>query len=107
MELKKLHPSRLVRRVETQNKLVPHPHMVDKNLGEISRAGRSPAPHQNPYLAQGSSVRKINLHNFWLQTPAEIELVEESSGVPKGFLLKNPHTDLPRLSLSSSTGVAA
>ena len=33
-------------------------------------------------LAQGSSARKISPHNFWLQNSEDIELVEETSGVP-------------------------
>ena len=36
MELKKPHPSRLVEGAQTQNRLVPHPYVVDKNSGGIS-----------------------------------------------------------------------
>ena len=49
MELKKTHPSRLVGEAETQNGLVPHPSVVDKNLEGISQEHGVPAPHQaNP-----------------------------------------------------------
>ena len=57
------------------NGLVPHPHVVDKNLGV-----RIPSPTPGP-PAQGSSDRKISPHNFWLQKPAGIESVEETSAV--------------------------
>ena len=36
-ELKKLHPPRLVGGVKTQNRLVPHPLAVGKNLGGMSK----------------------------------------------------------------------
>ena len=32
--------------------------------------------------AQDSSARKVSPHNFWLQNPAGIESVEETSGAP-------------------------
>ena len=48
MELKKPHPSRLVGGVEMQNRLVPHPRMVDKNSGGISQEQEVPATHQDP-----------------------------------------------------------
>ena len=32
---------------------------------------------------QDSSARKINPHNFWLQKPVGIELVEETSGATR------------------------
>ena len=35
--------------------------------------------------AQGSSARKISLHNFWLQKSMGIELVEETAGAPSSF----------------------
>ena len=69
--------------------LRPHPCMVDKNSGDILRAG-SPSPAQGP-PAQASSARKISLHNFWLQKPGGIELVEETSGVPCSISERN-HT---------------
>ena len=37
MELKKSHLSKLVGGVETQNRRVPHPPVVDKNSGGISQ----------------------------------------------------------------------
>ena len=80
MELKKTPPSGLVGGAQTQNRLVPYLYMVDKNSGGISRV-RSPNPTSGP-PAQGSSVRKINPHNFWLHKPAGIQLVEETSGAP-------------------------
>ena len=80
MELKKPHPSRLVGGAEIQNGLVPYPHVVDKNLGEISQEQGVPAPHQA--LAQSFSARKISPHNFWLQKLSGTELVEETTGVP-------------------------
>ena len=36
-ELKKPHPSKLVGGVQTWNRLVPHPCVVDKNSGGISQ----------------------------------------------------------------------
>ena len=77
-ELKKPHPSRLVEGAEMRNGLVPHPNMVDKNFGRDISGVRSPSPTPGP-LAQSSSARKISLHNFWLQKPAGIESVEETS----------------------------
>ena len=46
-ELQKPHPSRLVGGAQTQNRLVPHPH-VDKNSRGTSQAWGVPAPHQEP-----------------------------------------------------------
>ena len=43
MELKKLHPSRLLGDMETWNGVIPNLHVVDKNLG-----GEVPAPQQAP-----------------------------------------------------------
>ena len=45
-ELKKPHPFRLAGGVQTRNGLVPHPCVVDKNLGGISQERGVPAPHQ-------------------------------------------------------------
>ena len=94
MELKKPHPSRLVGGVETWTGLVPHPRVVDKNLGGISQGQEVAAPTLGP-PAQGSSARKISPYNFWLQKLVVIESVEETSG-PKQFL-KNLQVDLFRL----------
>ena len=79
IDLKKPHPSRLVGGAETQNKLVPHVHEVDKNL-DISGT-RSPSPSSGQ-SAQGTSVGKMTAPNFWLQKPAGIELVEETPEAP-------------------------
>ena len=43
---------------------------------------RSPSPTPGP-PAHSSSARNISPHNFWLQKPAGIELVEETSGIPR------------------------
>ena len=85
MELKKPHASRLVGGAETWIGQIPHPHVVDKNSGGISQEWGVPASHQaSPAPAQDSSAGKINPHNFWLQNPVGIELVEEllESGEP-------------------------
>ena len=47
-QLTKPHPSRLVGGMEMQNRLVPHPCVVDKNLGGISQERGGPIPHQAP-----------------------------------------------------------
>ena len=39
-------------------------------------------PHTRPAPAQGSSARKVNPHNFWLQKPLGVESVEKTSGAP-------------------------
>ena len=44
----KPHPSRLVGGTEMWNRLVPHPHVMDKNLGGISSEQGVPDPHQAP-----------------------------------------------------------
>ena len=59
-----------------QNRQVPHPNVVDKNLGGY--LGSEESQHHTRPPAQGSSARKISSHNFWLQKPAGIELVEET-----------------------------
>ena len=79
MGLKKSHPFRLIEGAERQNGLVPHQPM-DENLEGISQEQGVPAPHQVP-PAQSSGARKISPHNFWLQNPAGIESVEETSRV--------------------------
>ena len=48
IELKKSHPSGLVGGTQTQNGLVPFPHVVDKNLGGISQEQGVQAPNQAP-----------------------------------------------------------
>ncbi|KAF6095163.1 hypothetical protein HJG60_012130 [Phyllostomus discolor] len=58
---------------------------------------RSEEPQTPPPPGQGSSARKKSPHNFWLQKPAGIELVEEAAG-PHRCLVKNPH--MLRLTLS-------
>ena len=63
-----------------QNRLVPHPHVVDKNSEGLSRDQGVPAL-QAP-SAQGSSARKINPQGFWLQKPVEIKSMEETAGFP-------------------------
>ena len=63
-ELDKPHPSRLLGGAEMWSQLVPHAH-VDKNSGGISWERGAPA--------QGSSARKISLHDFRLQKPAGTE----------------------------------
>ena len=59
--------------------LVPHPRVVDKNLGEISQEQGGPDPHQYP---QPRVPIPGTPHNFWLQKSAGIELVEETAGAP-------------------------
>ena len=63
------------------NRLVPHSHVVDKNLGGIPEEQGVPALIQVP-PAQSSAARKISPNNFWLQKLVGIELVEETSGAP-------------------------
>ena len=63
MELKrKTH--RGVGGVKMRNRLVPHPHVVVKNQEGISGV-KGPSLTSNT-SAQGSTARKISLHNFWL-----------------------------------------
>ena len=68
-----------------QNRLLPHPPVVIKIwegfLGRDFSGARSPSSIPGT-PAQDSSARKITLCNFWLQKPAGIESVEETSGVP-------------------------
>ena len=78
MELKKPHLPRLVGGAQTWNRLVPHPRTVDK-IQQAYLGVRSPSPTPGP-PTQGSSTRKINPHNFWLQKQVVIESVEEISG---------------------------
>ena len=69
---------------------------------------RNPRPTPGP-LAKGFSVRKISPHDFWLQKPARIELVEETVGAPSSSLKEPTYrlTYSDSLPLSSSSGVAA
>ena len=66
-ELKKPHSSRWVggmEGVETKNGLVPNPCVVDIKQKDISGArDLSPTPD---HPVQGSSDKKVSLHNFWL-----------------------------------------
>ena len=78
LELKKPHPPRIVEGTQKQNGLVPDPRVVVKFGKDISGAG-NPRPTPGP-PAKGSSAKKISPHNFWLQEPMGIELVEEPSG---------------------------
>ena len=83
MELKKTHPSTLVRGEETWNTLVSHPCVVDKNSERYPGSKESQPPTAIPGPpAQGSHVRRISPYNFWLQKPVGTELVEETSRVP-------------------------
>ena len=94
---------RLVGGAETKNGLVPHSHVVDKHQ-EGYAAARGPSSTQGP-PAKVSSVQKIGPHNFWLQIPVGIELVEDRNCWSLGqFLLNGPCTD--SLPLSSSVGAA-
>ena len=90
-----------------RNRLVPHPCIVDKNLGGVSSEQGVPDTPVPP--AQCSSARKISLHNFWLQKPEGVLSVEETSE-PQAVPLKEPTYGLTysdSLLLSSSTRVAA
>ena len=71
-----------------QNRLAPHPRVVDKNSGGLSQEPGVPAPHQAP-PAQGSNARRVSPQNFWLQTPVGLsqwKKLLESQAVP----LKGP-----------------
>ena len=61
-----------------QNRLVPHPHVVDKNSEGLSRDQGVPAL-QAP-SAQGSSARKISHYNLQLQKPGGIDSVVKTIG---------------------------
>ena len=61
--------------------LVPHPCVVWIKIWEEYPESKEPSPTPGP-PAKGSSARKISPHNFWLQKPVGIELVEENSRVP-------------------------
>ena len=78
MELKKPYPSRLVGGVQMQNRPVPQPHVVDKNLGRIYREQGVPAPHQDPW-SRVPVPERLSPHNFWLQNPAGIESGQETA----------------------------
>ena len=61
--------------------LVPYPCVVDKNSGGISWEQEVPA-HIRYSPPRFSVPGRLSLQNFWLQKPAGIELVEETSEVP-------------------------
>ena len=63
-----------------QNGLVSQ-HVVDKKIGRDILGVRSYSPKPG-HPAQGSSARKVSPLYFWMQNPAGIELMEETSGVP-------------------------
>ena len=65
------------------NGLDPHPHVVDKNSGGTSWEQGVPAPHQDP--SPGFQLQEDKSHSFWLQKPAGIESVGETSGAPSSF----------------------
>ena len=65
-ELRKPHPSRLIGGVQTWNRLVPYPCVVNKNSGGISQERGVSDAHQAP-LNPGSNARKRSPHNFWLR----------------------------------------
>ena len=79
MELKKPHPSRQVEgwRCETGWSYI---YMWWIKFQEGYFRSEKSQPHTKP-LAQGSSARNINPHNFLLQKLAGIDLVKETSGV--------------------------
>ena len=52
---------------------------VVEKFGKDILGAKSPSPTQGPTV-QSSSARKISPHNFWLQKPVGIDLVEENSG---------------------------
>ena len=67
-----------------QNGLVPHLCVWWIKIRRNISGARSPSPNLVP-PTQGSSVRKISPHNFWLQKPVDIESEEEileSQAVP-------------------------
>ena len=99
-ELKKPYPSRQVGGTQASNRLVPHPHVVDKISKGISQEWEDPAPHQ------GSSARKLSPQNFWLQKPVGTELVEETARAPSNSSHRT-HTQIysDSLALCSSTRV--
>ena len=86
MELNNPHPPRPVGGVEMRNRLVPHPHVLDKNSWWIKiQKGYLGSEEYQPHTrapSPGFSDRKIIPHNFWLQKPVGVELVEEASRVP-------------------------
>ena len=65
------------------NGLVPHPCVVDKNLGGISLE-QGVLPHTRPPV-QGSSAGKVSSNNFWLQNKQGLswwKKLLEPQGVP-------------------------
>ena len=63
-----------------KNGLVPHPRVMAKNLGGLSRELRVPAPIRPP--SPGLQCKEDKLHYFWLYKPAELESVKGTPGVP-------------------------
>ena len=67
-KLKKPHPSRLVGGAQTQNGLVLHLFLVDKNSGGISQEEGVLDPHQAPQLrvpVPGRQVHTTSGKNQW------------------------------------------
>ncbi|KAF6099918.1 hypothetical protein HJG60_011640 [Phyllostomus discolor] len=94
----KPRPPRLVGGVETQNGLLSHPHVADKNSGGVSQERGAPAPHQDPQRRfQGQE-----------ENPPQLLAAKKHQGLsrwkkllePQQFPLKNPHTELLRLTPS-------
>ena len=101
MELKKPRPSRLVGGVETQNRLVSYSHVVDKNSEGISQEQGVPAPHQDPQPRVPVPGREVPTTSGWGKKKKKKRWSRERNfWSPKQFLLKNPHTDLLRLTPS-------
>ena len=106
----KLHSPRLVEGAQTQNGLVPHPHMMDRNSEGISQEWGVPDPYQA--LQPSSSAKKIKSPQP-LATKISGDWVGERNWLsPKQFLLlKNPHMDshtqTHSLPLISSTGASS
>ena len=103
IELKKAHPSRLVKGMEKWNRLVPHTHVVDKNSGrktqERERGRQGLCIRLSSISGPPSLGFQCQEDNFWLQKPMEIEFVEETTRFPSS-LLNGPHMDLLRLAHS-------
>ena len=90
------------------NRPVPHPCVVDKNLGGVAQE-QGVQPHTRPPV-HGSSVRKIRPNNLWLQKKQQRLSQWKKLLEPQAVSLKEPthgltYTD--SLSLSYSTRIAA
>ena len=77
------------------SKMVPHPHVLDKNSGGISWESQT---HTRP-PAQDSRARKVSPHNFWLQKLVGIKLVEETAGAPSTSSDSLPLSSSPRIAV--------